>query len=46
MVKPTAEVVDTEFEGVGLLEDLVLNISPNQFMDTIVFKCFPKAPKL
>jgi hypothetical protein len=46
MVKPTAEVVDVEFEGVGLLEDLVLNISPNQFMDIIVFWSFPKAPKL
>jgi hypothetical protein len=46
MVKPTAEFVDVEFEGVGLLEDLVLNISPNQFMDIIVFWCFPKAPKL
>jgi hypothetical protein len=41
MVKPTAEVADAEFEGVGLLEDLVLNISPNQFMDFIVFWSFP-----
>jgi hypothetical protein len=42
MVKPTAEVTDAEFEGVGLLEDLVLNISPNQFMDFIVFWSSPK----
>jgi hypothetical protein len=46
MVKPTAEVVDVEFEEVDLLEDLAVNISPNQIMDIIVFWCFPKAPKL
>jgi hypothetical protein len=42
MVKPTAEVVDAEFEEVDLLEDLAVNISPNQFMDIIVFWCSPK----
>jgi hypothetical protein len=41
MVNPTAEVADAEFEGVGLLEDLVLKISPNQFIDFIVFWGFP-----
>jgi hypothetical protein len=46
MVRPTAEVGDSELEIVGLLEDLVLNISPNQFMDFIVFWSFPLAPKL
>jgi len=44
MVKPTAEVVDAEFEGEGLLEDLVLNISPNQFMDIIVL-VLPRSSK-
>jgi hypothetical protein len=46
MVKPTAEVVDVEFEEVDLLEDLAVNISPNQIMDIIVFWCSPSAKSL
>jgi hypothetical protein len=41
MLKPTAEVAEEELETVGLLEDLVLKISPNQFTDIIVFWYFP-----
>jgi hypothetical protein len=41
MVNPTAEVADAEFERVCLLEDLVLKISPNQFIDFFVFWGFP-----
>jgi hypothetical protein len=46
MVKPTAEVVDVEFEEVDLLEDLAVNISPNQIMDIIVFWCSPSSKSL
>jgi hypothetical protein len=42
MVNPTAEVADAEFERVCLLEDLVLKISPNQFIDFFVFWSSPK----
>jgi hypothetical protein len=40
MLKPTAEVAEEGLERVGSLEDLVLNISPNQFTDIIVFWYF------